>query len=259
MISGIIKRYWPYVLVDLKMSRRVILLFEMLFWPLMSLASLGLFTLFLKVSNVGKLFIFTGAIGWAFIHFCQHAIGRGFLSEVWHDSMKQTFSSPITLKNFIIGHWLWGIIGSVIGFTVMSTVALLIFNFNMFALGIFIPMFILLAALCGLIIGIMSVSLVLFFGMRVDFLIWSLTDMVVFISGVYYSITVFPPSVQFFTHLFPVVYVFEGVRAVLTGADGLRIFLNGFIVAAIWTIFGLYVIRRIEKYAKRTGFYERYG
>jgi ABC-2 type transport system permease protein len=259
MISEMIKKYWPFVLVDIKMSRRVILLFEMLFWPLMSLASLGLFTLFLKVSNIGKLFIFTGAIGWTFIHFCQHAIGRGFLSEVWHDSMKQTFSSPITLKNFIIGHWLWGIIGSIIGFTVMSTFALLIFNFNLFSLGVFIPVFMLLAALCGLIIGILSVSLVLFFGMRVDFLVWSLTDMVVFISGVYYSITVFPPSAQFIIHLFPVVYVFEGIRAALMGADALRIFLNGLIIAFFWVMLGLYVIKRIEKYAKRTGFYERYG
>ena len=259
MIGNIVKKYWPFILVDIKMSRRIILLFEMIFWPLLSLASLGIFTLFMKSNVYVKLFLFTGAIGWSTIHFCQHAIGRGFLSEVWHDSMKQTFSSPITLKNFVIGHWLFGIIGSVIGFTVMSTVALLFFNFNLFSLGIFIPAIILLAVMCSLIIGITSLSLVLLFGMRVDFIVWSLTDMVVFISGVYYSIAVFPPPVQFVSHLFPVVYVFEGMRAVLMGVSAWRIFANGFIIAGIWIIFGMYVIKRMEKYAKKTGFYERYG
>jgi ABC-2 type transport system permease protein len=259
MIAEIVKKYWPFVLLDIKMSRRVILMFEMIFWPVLSLASLGIFTLFIKSNFYTKMFLFTGAIGWSCIHFCQHAIGRGFLSEVWHDSMKQTFSSPITLKNFIIGHWLFGIIGSVIGFFVMSTIALLFFDFNLFSLGIFIPVILLLAVLCSLIIGITSLSLVLLFGMRVDFIIWSLTDMVVFISGVYYSIAVFPPPVQFASHLFPVIYVFEGMRAVLTGASASQIFLNGFVVALVWVLFGLFAISKIEKYAKKTGFYERYG
>jgi len=259
MIAETIKKYWPFVLLDIKMSRRVILMFEMIFWPVLSLASLGIFTLFIKSNFYTKMFLFTGAIGWSCIHFCQHAIGRGFLSEVWHDSMKQTFSSPITLKNFIIGHWLFGIIGSVIGFTVMSTLALLFFDFNLFSLGIFIPVILLLAVLCSLVIGTISVSMVLFFGMRVDFMIWTLTDIAVFLSGVYYSIAVFPPSIQFASHLFPVIYVFEGMRAVLIGADAWRILLNGFIFAFAWIAFGLYVIKKIEKYAKRTGFYERYG
>lgn len=259
MIENIFKKYWPFILVDIKMSRRIILIFEMIFWPLLSLASLGIFTLFVKSNFNVRLFLLTGAVGWSAIHFCQHAVGRGFLSEVWHDSMKQTFSSPINLRNFIIGHWMFGIIGSVIGFFVMSTVSLLFFNFNFFSLGIFIPVILLLAMLCSLIIGIVSLSLVLFFGMRVDFLVWSLTDMVVFISGVYYSITVFPPPVQFISHLFPVIYVFDGMRAVLTGLNATGIFLNGFVVALVWVLFGLFAIGKIEKYAKRTGFYERYG
>lgn len=254
-----IKKYWPFILIDLKMSRRVILVFEMIFWPLLSLASLGLFTLFVDSTAYVKMFLFTGAIGWSTIHFCQHAIGRGFLSEVWHDSMKQTFSSPVTLKNFIIGHWLFGVLGSVIGFLVMSTVALLVFDFNLFSLGFFIPVIILLAILCSFVIGMASLSMVLFFGMRVDFIVWTLTDIVVFLSGVYYSIAVFPPPIQFVSHLFPVVYVFEGMRAVLMGANASQIFLNGFIVAFVWVLLALFAIDKIEKYAKRTGFYERYG
>jgi ABC-2 type transport system permease protein len=85
--------------------------------------------------------------------------------------------------------------------------------------------------------------------------------MIVFISGIYYSITVFPQWVQSVSHAFPVVYVLEGMRSVFMGntAAGIGIFARGYAVAVIWLLISLVLIRRMENYARKSGFYEKYG
>jgi ABC-2 type transport system permease protein len=221
--------------------------------------SLGLFTVFTNASDLVKTFLFTGVVGWSTVYFSQQSIGRSFLSEYWHRTFKQTFSSPINLKDFIIGHWLYGVLGSIIGFVSIAFATLLVFNFNLFSLGVYIPLTIGLAVLSGLIIGSIILSLILLLGFRVDFLVWSVVDIIIFISGTYYSVTVFPYQVQVISHLFPVIYVLEGMRGVLNNQTVLQTYLQGYFVAFIWLIMILILIKKMEIYAKKKGFYQRYG
>jgi ABC-2 type transport system permease protein len=231
----------------------------MVFWPLLALASLGLFTIFTNAPISVKTLLFTGVIGWTCVHLSQHSIGRGFLSGVWHKTLKQTFSAPITLRDSVIGHWLYGVIGSTVGFVCLSVLAMVLLNFNIFSLGLYTPLVIGLAVISGLVIGVIAISIVILVGLRVDFIVWSIVDMIVFISGVYYSITVFPKPIQYVSNLFPVVYVFKGMREVLAGSAALQTFIMGYFVAFIWVIIALVLIGKIENYARRSGFYQKYG
>jgi len=252
-------KYIPFVILDLKMSRKIILIFEMLFWPVISLSSLGFFAKFVDANYQMKLFLFTGAIGWSCVYFSHVAVNRGFLSELWDKTLKQTFSSPVSLRDFIIGHWLYGLIGSTIGFLFMSLATLFLFNFNMFNLGIYIPLTILLGSICGLIIGTVVVSLIVSVGRRIDFLALSIVDMIVFISGVYYSVNIFPQPIQIASHFFPVIYMLEGMRGILLTGIGLEIFIKGYLISLAWIAVILVLIKKIETYARKTGFYQRYG
>lgn len=252
-------KYLPFIILDIKMSRKIIVIFEMLIWPLLTLSSLGLFTIFVKADYPMKLFLLTGAVGWSCIYFSQVSVSRAFLSEIWHKTLKQTFSLPITFREFLVGHWLYGVIGSTIGFTCMSLVAMSFFNFNLFGIGAYIPLVIGLATICGFIIGTIVVLLIALLGYRIDFLAWCIVDMIVFISGVYYSINVFPYPIPIISHFFPVVYVLEGMREILSTGAGLTILLRGYAVALVWVAIILVLIGKIENYTRKTGFYQRYG
>lgn len=252
------RKYLPFILIDIKANRRIIFILEMLFWPVMSLLSLAIFSRFMGLTAQAKTFLFTGMISWSCIYLCFNAVSRGFLQEVWHKSFKQTFSTPITFTDCILGHWMYGIIQITIAFLILGIFATF-FGFNIFALGLYIPLVIGLVALAGLFIGIIAVSLILWLGLRVDFLVWALVDMIVFISGIYYSIAIFPGVVQVISHFFPVVYILEGMRGVLISGIGLQTFLTGYFVASIWAIALFVLLRKMENYAKRTGFYQKYG
>lgn len=252
------KKYLPFILIDIKANRRIIFLFEMLFWPVMSLLSLAIFSRFVGLTGQAKNFLFTGMISWSCIYLSFRAISVGFLQEIFHKSSKQTFSAPITLTDCVIGHWLYGILQISIAFFLLGFFSTF-FGFNIFDMGFYIPLAIGLMALTGFFIGTIAVSFVLWLGLRVDFLVWALVDMVVFISGVYYSITVFPVFIQIISRFFPVVYILEGMRGALAGNVVLQTFATGYLVAFVWIIILFILLRKIENYAKRTGFYQKYG
>jgi ABC-2 type transport system permease protein len=253
------KKYIPFILTDLREIRRVIWLFEMIFWPLLSLVSFGIFTHFIDANIAVKSLLFTGIMGWSCINLGQTAISKALMHEVWEKITKNTFSAPIKFRDFIIGHWMFGIIEIVVAFMLMSLAALFFFDFNIFSIGIYIPLTLGLMAVSGLVIGTIAMSFILFFGLKVDFIVWSIVDMIVFISGVYYSVTVFPPVIQTISHIFPVIYVFEGMRQAVVGSPALLTYLKGYIIAAIWIFLTLFIFKKIETYARKKGFYERYG
>jgi len=253
------KKYLPFIFTDLRAIRRVVWLFEMIFWPLIGLASFGILTTFINAGIEIKTLLFTGIMGWSTINLVQTAISKGFMHELWDKSIKNTFSSPIKFSDFVIGHWLFGILEAVVAFTLMALAAMFLFGFNIFSIGVYLPLGLGLIAISGLIIGIIAVSFILMFGLKVDFIVWSIVDMIVFISGVYYSVTVFPHAVQVISHFFPVIYVFEGMRQALAGSLALQTFGKGYLVALVWIILMLLLSKKIENYARKTGFYQRYG
>lgn len=253
------KKYIPFILTDLREIRRVIWLFEMIFWPLLSLVSFGIFTRFIGANMTVKSLLFTGIMGWSCINLGQTAISKALMHEVWEKVTKNTFSSPIKFRDFIIGHWIFGIIEITVAFMLMSLAALFFFNFNIFSIGIYIPLTLGLMAVSGLVIGTIAISFVLFFGLKVDFIVWSVVDLIVFISGVYYSVAIFPPAVQIISHMFPVIYVFEGTRQALTGSSALLTYLKGYLISFVWIILTFFIFKKIETYARKKGFYERYG
>lgn len=252
------RKYLPFILIDIKANRRIIFVLEMVFWPAISLLSLAIFSRFIGMSQQAKNFLFTGMISWNCTYLCFHAISRGFLQEIWHRSCRQTFSTPISFADCIVGHWFYGIIEVIVAFFLLGSLSTF-FGFNIFALGFYIPLTIGLIALAGLLMGSVAVSFVLWLGLRVDFLVWALVDMIVFISGIYYSVTIFPLPIQIISHFFPVVYILEGMRGALANGIALQKFVTGYFVAFAWTIILFILLRKMENYAKRTGFYQKYG
>ncbi len=252
-------KWLPFIYVQLRENRRLFPLAEILFWPLISISSLGLFSIFTNIPFETKMFLFTGAMGWVTVYLSHHFLARGFMTCVWHNTLKQIFSSPVTLKDLIIGYSIYGIAASIVGFIMVSVFTMIFFGFNIFTVGIYLIPTIFLGCLTGIIIGSIAVSFVILFGLRVDILIWIIIDVVVFLSGLYYSIAIFPEPIQVISRLFPMSYVFDSMRSMATGVQSVQILVKGYAMTFIWLFLAAMIVRKVETHARKTGFYEKYG
>jgi ABC-2 type transport system permease protein len=83
------------------------------------------------------------------------------------------------------------------------------------------------------------------------------------ISGVYFPVSVLPSWMEPLTRLSPATYVLEGMRAALIdGAStaGLLTYVGRLLAIGVASIpAGLFIFRRAELYAKRTGKLKRSG
>jgi ABC-2 type transport system permease protein len=102
-----------------------------------------------------------------------------------------------------------------IGVIPMTLLALFLFHFNFYSLGL--P---LIAFFCNLIftswaVGIFVSGLVLRNGLGAESIVWTLMFAVMPLACIYYPVSVLPAWLQYVAWSLPPTYVFEGMRALL--------------------------------------------
>ena len=193
------------------LKRNIFTFFEILFWPMMGLFSIGLMGSFLGLGENMLSFLLTGTILSGVVQVTQLDVSYGVLYEIWSKSVKQIFVAPVRHYNYILGSWLVGIARGALVFAFMSFLAGKIFGF------VQPPLKIMLISLAGiflmaLLIG-MTVSLsVLVFGQRIDIIAWSLTVMLMLVCGIYYPVSFLPAPVAAIAKLIPLTYFLEYFR-----------------------------------------------
>ncbi len=103
-----------------------------------------------------------------------------------------------------------------IGVIPMTLLALFLFHFNFYGIGL--P---LIAFFCNLIftswsVGIFVSGLVLRNGLGAESIVWTLMFALMPLACIYYPVTVLPHWLQYVAWSLPPTYVFEGMRALLT-------------------------------------------
>src|SRR4051812_32853384 len=87
-------------------KRNVYFFVEMLFWPLMTLLSVGLMGSFLKLDEKTLAFVMTGAVASGVLQVTQLDVGYSILYDVWSKSIKHTFLTPVGLAPALFGSWI---------------------------------------------------------------------------------------------------------------------------------------------------------
>ncbi len=96
-------------------KRNVFTLFELFFWPMISLLSIGLLTRFLSVGPGMVSFLLVGAIALTILQVAQIDVAYVLLFDMWSKSIKNTFIAPIKSYHLVFGALLFGIVrGSVV-------------------------------------------------------------------------------------------------------------------------------------------------
>jgi ABC-2 type transport system permease protein len=206
---------WAFALRNLLMaSRNVFFVFELTFWPTVSVLSIGLMTRFLDLSVADTSFVLVGTLALAVVQVCQLDVAYVVLFDVWSKSMKHQFLAPIGVGHMTVGSWLVGILRGLVVFALLSAVSRWAFGFDVLAGGIMpLAAFLLGCFLMALIVGVLVCALVMLFGTRAETSAWASVNLVLLLSGIYYPISMLPASVASVATAIPLTYTLEAFRA----------------------------------------------
>src|SRR5258708_27629029 len=127
---------WAVVVRNALMaSRNVFFFFELLFWPIVGVISIGLMTRFLGITPAQTSFVLIGTIALSVVNVCQLEVAYAVLMDVWSKSIKHQFLAPIGIRHLTVGSWLVGMVRGGALFTLLAGLAWWGVDFRGFAAG----------------------------------------------------------------------------------------------------------------------------
>lgn len=188
-------------------------IFEMLFWPLVTLISVGLLGEFLYLGKNEIAYIIIGVIALTVVHIVQIDVTYVMLLDMWSMSLKYVIVTPVPFYRMAIGAWIFGAIRGAVSLSLLIIISSRLFGFSLelpfsatvlFTAGIFAS---------AMLIGIFNCILILIFGRRAEIFAWTLTAIVLIFCGIYYPVTILPEPLRTFGLLIPITHFLEYFRS----------------------------------------------
>jgi ABC-2 type transport system permease protein len=195
-------------------SRNVFFFFELLFWPIVGVLSIGLMTRFLALTPESTAFVLVGTIALSIVQVCQLEVSYAVLLDVWSKSVKHQFLAPIGIRHFTLGAWLVGIVRGLVVFAVLAALGRWAFAVDLLAPGV-IPLATFLGGcfLTAWTVGVGVCALVTLFGNRAEAFAWASANFVLVLAGIYYPVSVLPPPVAAVAAAIPLTHFLDAYRA----------------------------------------------
>ncbi len=235
--------------------RNVFAVFEMFFWPLIGIMSVGLLTRVLNLNPETVTFILIGAVTMNTVQIAQLDLSYSLLYSVWAKSLKHEFIAPVRLTHILVGSGLVGLLRGFLVFVLMGFLSMWLFHMDLSRPGIAgLVIFLLGLFLSATIIGAVVLALVLRFGQRAEVAAWAFSYLMLLLCGLYYPVNILPPEVQTLAQIIPLTYFLEYFRQFygfpLTFAQPL---LYGFLESVLYILVSYALLHYTLRSAQRRG------
>jgi len=192
---------------------------ELVYWPTMQMVLWGFITVFLVghsswVAQASGVLI-SGVLLWDVLFRGQLGVSLVFMEEMWSRNLGHLFVSPLRPMELAAALLTMSLIRTFIGVGGAALIAIPLFHFSIFDLGLPLLAFFANLIVMGWAIGLLVSGIVLRYGLGAESMAWIAIFAVQPISGVYYPIEVLPGWLQIVAHGLPSSHVFEGMRSVL--------------------------------------------
>ncbi len=192
---------------------------DMFYWPLMDLFLWGLTGLYFARINSQNPHavdtIITGVVFWLIIWRAQYEINLNLLTELWDKNLVNIFASPLKIEEWMLSFVIFGFIKMLISLSFISLLAFILYKFNFFVYGLFIPPIVITLSLTGWVFGFFIAGFLIRFGERIQTLAWVGVTFIMPLSALYYPLSVLPSAVRKIAFFVPSAYVFEGMREII--------------------------------------------
>ena len=212
-VGAMILRYW-YLLSN--SWPRVI---ELVYWPTVQLLTWGYVQLYIAQNSTffaQAAGLFIGALLlWDVLLRSQQGFAFAFLEEMWSRNLGNLLMSPLKPSEFVASLMAISLVRLTIGMVPVTILAIPLFGFNIWGLGLPLVAFFCLLVMSGWAVGLVIIGILLRHGLGAEALSWSLMFLLMPITCVYSPVAMLPSVLQPIAWALPPTHVFEGMRALI--------------------------------------------
>jgi ABC-2 type transport system permease protein len=251
-VGAMVLRYW-YLLSN-SWPRAV----ELVYWPTVQMLTWGFVQLYVAqnssfFANAAGLFV-GGLLLWDILLRSQQGFAFAFLEELWSRNLGNLLMSPLRPSEFVVSLMVISLIRLAIGVVPVTLLAIPLFGFNLWSLGLPLAAFFVALVITGWALGLVIIGLLLRHGLGAEALSWSLMFVLMPITCVYYPVTTLPAVVQPLAWALPPTWVFEGLRAlVVHHTFRLDLMAGAFALDALFFAAAVVAFYRLLADARRAG------
>ncbi len=235
--------------------RNALTVFEVVFWPVVSMLSVGLMTAFLGVTPETTAFVLIGTLAFSVLQVCQLDVAYVVLFDMWGKSLRHQFLAPVRPWHMALGAWLMGVLRGATVFALLALVSRWAFGVSFLGAGwgpaaAFVAGLLLTAAGIGLIVAM----LLLLFGVHAEVTAWSGASLVLLLCGIYYPVSMLPGPLGVLAAVIPLTYFLEAFRADYGFPSLFRApWLVGYVLAGAYLVAAYLAFSWAIARARRTG------
>jgi ABC-2 type transport system permease protein len=212
-VYGLVLRYW-YLL-----KGSIPRLLELAYWPSIQLVLWGFISQFFLTQSsalAGAAGVLIGAVLlWDILFRGQLGFSISFLEELWSRNLGHLFVTPLRAHEFIAALMTISLIRVLIGVGPAILIAIPLYHFSIFDLGLPLIAFFVNLMMFGWAIGLMVTALLLRVGVGGESIAWAMIFLIAPVSAIYYPVVILPDWLQIVAWALPPAHIFEGMRAVL--------------------------------------------
>ena len=212
-IAAMVLRYW-YLL---RGSWPRIL--ELAYWPTVQMIMWGFISQFMATNSTWVAqaagVLIAAVLLWDVLFRGQLGVSVSFLEEMWSRNLGHLFVSPLRPGEWVAALMTMSLIRTVIGTVPAALLAIPIFGYSIFDMGLPLAAFFANLIVMGWWLGLLIIALILRHGLGAESLAWVAVFLLAPVSAVYYPVSVLAGWLQMVAWTLPSAHVFEGMRALM--------------------------------------------
>jgi len=194
-------------------------IFELMYWPTIQMILWGFITKFLLTNSSWVVqaagVLIAAVLLWDVLFRGQLGFSISFLEEMWSRNLGHLFVSPLRPYEMVAALMAMSFIRTLIGVIPAALLAIPLYHYSVFGLGLPLIGFFANLLMMGWAIGLCVSALILRFGLGAESLAWLAIFLMAPISAIYYPVSVLPGWLQTVAWALPSAHVFEGMRAIM--------------------------------------------
>ncbi|MBL1146149.1 MAG: ABC transporter permease [Pseudomonadota bacterium] len=206
----ILRKSWPRIL-------------DLIYWPTMHMVLWGFISQYFAASSAHIPYVVGALLGaallWEMLFRSQLSVSLSFMEELWSRNIGHLCVSPLRPAEWIVSMICISIIRTLIGVTPVLFLAMWIYDFNIFSIGLPLAALIINVWVMGWWLGLFITSILMRAGLGAEGFCYALTFLFAPLCAVYYPISALPEAVQVVSRALPASHVFEGLRGILLNGE----------------------------------------
>jgi ABC-2 type transport system permease protein len=252
-------RAWAIVLRHTRhMSHSFARLSDIFYWPLVDIVLWGYAGIWVGTGqehgSALAIVLLTASVLWELVVKVNCGISVNLLEEIWSHNVSNLFCTPLQLAEWIIGTTLVALWIMVCTAVFLGFIVRWFYSFNLLTIGYVLLPIAASLVLSGMVIGFFASALLIYWGYKVDALVFMIGWAFAPISGVYYPIEILPTWLRMFASVLPMPYVFDALRKVIaTGEVASRDLSISFVLNIVYLIVTLVFFKYMYEKSRERG------